>query len=168
RATSSFTRPRLGTLTGRTLPTMKRTSRKANISRNITTHFSPLQGKSNPPRRRRNASRIRTLPRPRTSRHVTIPHRAIPPVVLTTARARILAAAVTVAGIAAAVAVGDAVADATVADARSRVVRAGATCLPRNMHRRKEANPADMKIAADSRAVTTSGVWKLREAQGPR
>src|SRR5881394_452801 len=31
----------------------------------------------------------------------------------------------------------------------------GATCLPRNMHRRKEANPADMKIAADSRAVTT-------------
>src|SRR5438309_1667283 len=98
------------------------------------------------------------------ARHVTIPRRAIPPVVLTTARARILAAAVTAAGIAAAVAVGDAVADATAADARSRLVRAGATCLPRNMHRRKEANPADMKIAVDSRAVTTTGVRKLREA----
>jgi hypothetical protein len=73
-------------------------------------------------------------------------------------------AAVTGAGIAAAAAVGDAVADASVADAR-RVARAGAICLLRNMHRHKGASPADLIIAAVRRAVTITGVRKLRAAQ---
>jgi len=73
-------------------------------------------------------------------------------------------AAVTGAGIAAAAAVGDAVADARVGDAR-RVARAGAICLLRNMHRRKGASPADLIIAAVRRAVTITGVRKLRVAQ---
>jgi hypothetical protein len=73
-------------------------------------------------------------------------------------------AAVTGAGIAAAVAVGDAVADASVEDAR-RVARAGAICLLRNMHRHKGASPADLIIAAVRRAVTITGVRKLRAAQ---
>lgn len=73
-------------------------------------------------------------------------------------------AAVTVAEIAAGVAVGDAVADARAADVR-RVPQAGAICLPRNMHHHKVASPADMIIAAESRAVTTIGVPKLRAAR---
>jgi len=75
-----------------------------------------------------------------------------------------LAAAETVAAIAAAVAVGDAVADARVEDAR-RVARAGAICLLRNMHRHKGASPADLIIAAVRRAVTITGDRKLRVAQ---
>jgi len=43
---------------------------------------------------------------------------------------------------------------------------AGAICLPRNMHHLKVASPADMTIAADSRAVTTIAVRKRRQS-GP-
>ena len=63
--------------------------------------------------------------------------------------------------IVAAVAVGDAVVDARAADAL-RVAQAGAIYLPRNMHRRKVASPADMTIAAPSRAVTRIGARKHR------
>ena len=112
------------------------------------------------------------LPRPRTSRRIAIPRRAILPAALTTAPSRILAAAVTEgetaaatgAVIAAGVAVGDAVADALAADAH-RVAQAGAICLPRNMHRHKVASPADLRIAADSRVATITGVRMRRAAQ---
>jgi len=73
-------------------------------------------------------------------------------------------AAVTGAAIAAGVAVGDAVADALAADA-PRVAQAGAICLPRNMRRHKVASPADLRIAADSRVPTITGVRKRRAAQ---
>jgi len=73
--------------------------------------------------------------------------------------------AVTGVVIAAGVAVGDGVADAIAADARRPARRAGAICLPQNMHHRKVASPADMTIAADSRAVTTIGVRKRRAAR---
>src|SRR2546430_15141987 len=74
---------------------MKRTPLKANISRNITTRISPLPWKTNTPKRQKNASRTPMLPRPRTSRRITIPRRAILPAALPTAPSRILAAAVT-------------------------------------------------------------------------
>ena len=72
-----------------------------------------------------------------------------------------------VAGIAAAVVVGDAVADA-IAEAARRVAQACAICLPRNMHHHKVASPVDLIIAAHSRAVTITGVRKLRAAPGLR
>ena len=86
------------------------------------------------------------------------------------ALARILAAVATAAETVAVTgvviaAVGDGVADAIAADARRPARRAGAICLPRNMHHRKVASPADMTIAADSRAVTTIGVRKRRAAR---
>jgi len=65
---------------------------------------------------------------------------------------------------AAGVAAGDAVADA-IAEAARRVAQAGAICLRRNMHHRKEANPADMRLAALSRAATITGVRKFRAAR---
>ncbi len=61
-------------------------------------------------------------------------------------------------------AVGGAVADAIAADVR-RVLRAGAICLPRSMHRRKVANPGDTIIAVDTRAVMTIGARKFRAAR---
>jgi len=63
--------------------------------------------------------------------------------------------------ITAAVAVGDAVADARAADVH-KWPRRRAICLPRNMRRHKVASPVDMKISADSRALTTIG------AEAPR
>jgi hypothetical protein len=71
----------------------------------------------------------------------------------------------TVVVIAAAVDVGDAVADAIVADARSRVARVGAICLPRSMRRHKAVSRADTRIAADRRAASTIGVPRLRAAR---
>ena len=68
------------------------------------------------------------------------------------------------AAIAAGVAVGDAVADALAADAR-RVAQAGAICLPQNMQRHKAASPADLRIAADSRVATITGVRKCSAVQ---
>jgi hypothetical protein len=73
-------------------------------------------------------------------------------------------AVVTAAANAAGVAGGDAVADALAADAR-RVAQVGAICLPLNMHRHKAANPADLRIAADSRVATIAGAQKRRAAQ---
>jgi len=74
-------------------------------------------------------------------------------------------AAETVAVIAAAAAVGDAVAGVHAADAH-RVVRvaqeADAIFLHRNMLLRRAASPADMIIAEDNLAVTTTGVRRLR------
>ena len=75
-----------------------------------------------------------------------------------------MAVVVTAAEIVAVVAVGDAVADAIVADAR-RAAQAGVICLRRNMHRHRAASPADMIIAVDSRVVTTIVVRKLRAAR---
>ena len=74
-------------------------------------------------------------------------------------------AAETVVVIAAVVAVGDAVADAHAADAHKVLQAAGAICLLRNMLPRKAASPADMTIVADNRAVTKTGVRKLRAAR---
>jgi hypothetical protein len=102
-------------------------------------------------------------------RLITIPRKIIP-LAATTVLAKILAAAGIVAmiaaetgaAIAAVVAVGDAVADVLAADALKAARAAGAICPPRNMLPRKAASPADMTIAADSRAVTTTVVRKLR------
>src|SRR4029077_5073469 len=114
------------------------------------------------PKRAKNASRIPTLPRLRTSRPITIQRKAIPPAAVTTALDRIMAAVVIVAEIAAVVADGDAVvADAIAAGAR-RAAQPGVICLPRNMPRHRAASPADMIIAADRRAVTTIAARKLR------
>lgn len=117
-----------------------------------------------------NASRNQTPPRLRTLRPITIPRRIILLAVAATGPARILAEAVIVAMIAAAivaatadaVAVGDAVVDGLVADARRAARVAGAICLPRNMHHRKAASPADTTIAVGSLAPTTIAVPKLR------
>jgi len=71
-------------------------------------------------------------------------------------------AAETVAVIAVAAAVGDAVAGVHAADALKAPRAVGAICLHRNMLLRKAASPADMIIAEDNLAVTTTGVRRLR------
>ena len=109
-------------------------------------------------------------PRLRTLRRTTIPRRTTLLAAAATALVRILDAAVIVAmiaaetaeGIAAAVAVGDAVADAHVADARRAAQAAGAICLLQNMLLLKAASPAATTIAAASLGATTVAVPILR------
>src|SRR6267154_1226533 len=134
---------------------------RVNISSSITAKCRPLLARTSTPMPPRNASRIPTLPRRKTLRHTTTPHKIIPLAAATTVPAKILAAAgivamiaaETVAVIAVAAAVGDAVAGAHAADA---------IFLHRNMLLRRAASPADMIIAEDNLAVTTTGVRRLR------
>jgi len=130
----------------------------------------PPRQRSSILRRATNASRNPTPPHLRTLPPITILRRIMLLAAAATGLARILAEAVIVAMTAVAivavtadvVAVGDAVADALVADALRAARAADAICLPRNMHHLKAVNPVDTIIALGSLAATTIAVRKLR------